>query len=263
MSRFNQMLGFVVVFAMIGCHPVWAASTKAELNEIKEEVKSLKEGQAAMQKELSDIKKLLEEGARAAPSQAGFKATDITIGDAPYMGDASATVTLMEFSDYDCPFCRRHATQVMPELVKNYVDTGKLKYVMRENPLAMHPNAMGAAQAALCAGEQGQYWQMHDKLFANQRQLAVENLKVFGTELGLDSAAFDACLDSGNYEKRVNDDIAAGRSLGVRGTPGFVIGLTDPDDPNKAHVTEFINGAQSLDTFNRTIEALLKKAEEG
>jgi protein-disulfide isomerase len=151
----------------------------------------------------------------------------------------------------------------MPELVKNYVDTGKLKYVMRENPLGFHKNAMGASQAALCAGEQGMYWEMHNKMFDNQKQLAVENLKAYSAELGMDTAAFDTCLDSGKYEKRVNDDLATGRKLGIRGTPGFVLGLTDPEDSNKAHVTEFISGAQSLDTFNRTIEELLEKAEEG
>ena len=81
--------------------------------------------------------------------------------------------------------------------------------------------------------------------------------------MNLDTAAFDSCLDEGKYAKRINDDLASGRSLGVRGTPAFVLGLTDPDDPNKANVTQFINGAQSLDNFNRTIEDLLKQAEEG
>ena len=142
----------------------WAASTKDDLAELKSEVKGLKEGQTAIQTELAAIKKLLEQGAKAAPSQPGFKPTEITIGDSPVLGDADAIVTLVEYSDYQCPFCSRHYKQVMPELVKNYVESGKLKYVMRENPiLSIHSKAMGASQAALCAGDQGKYWEMHNE----------------------------------------------------------------------------------------------------
>lgn len=250
------------VMVLFAIQPVWAASTKQEIKDLQAQVEGLKEGQVAMQKDLEEIKKLLQEGTRAAPSQPAFKPADITIDDSPFLGSADATVTLVEYSDYQCPFCRRHYQQVMPELVKKYVDTGKLKYVMRENPIqSIHSKAMAASQAALCAGEQGKYWEMHDKMFDNQKQLAVENLKTYGVELGLNTAAFDACLDDGKYEKQVNDDLASGKSVGVRGTPGFVLGLTDSKDPNKARVTEFINGAQSLDTFNRTIDELLKNAE--
>ena len=177
-----------------------------------------------MQKDLADIKKLLEQGARAAPSKPAFKPTEVTIDDAPVLGAADAIVTLVEFSDYQCPFCRRHKDQVMPDLVKNFVDTGKLKYVMREFPLAMHANAKGAAQAALCAGDQDQYWQMHDKMFENQRKLTVENLKAFGVELGLDSAAFDTCLDDGKYAKQVSADLTHGRSHGHNRNAGFCAG---------------------------------------
>lgn len=262
MSKFIYTIGMVAIM-MIAGQPLWAASTKAELQKLQAEVQGLKEGQAAMQKDLADIKKLLEQGARGRPSKPPFKPADITIDGAPFLGDADAIVTLVEFSDYDCPFCRRHKDQVMPDLVKNFVDTGKLKYVMREFPLAMHPNAKGAAQAALCAGDQDQYWQMHDKMFANQRKLGVENLKAFAAELGLDTAAFDACLDDGKYAKQVSDDITAGGRMGITGTPAFVLGLTDPEDPNKARVTEFISGAQSLEKFSQVIEDLLKQPEEG
>jgi len=261
MSKFIQTIITVALLILIAGQPLWAASTKDELAELKGEVKGLKEGQAAMQKDLADIKKLLEQGARAAPSRPVFKPADVTIDDAPFLGDSDAIVTLVEFSDYQCPFCRRHKDQVMPDLVKNFVDTGKLKYVMREFPLAMHANAKSAAQAALCAGEQDQYWQMHDKMFENQRQLKVENLKAYGAELGLDSAVFDACLDDGKYAKRVSEDLTAGGRLGITGTPAFVLGLTDPKDSNKANVTEFINGAQSLEKFSQVIEDLQKEAE--
>lgn len=263
MNKFVQTIGAVVIMMIISGQPLWAASTKDELAELKGEVQAIKEGQVAIQKDLADIKKLLQQGVRAAPSKPAFKPTEISIEGAPVLGAAYATVTLVEFSDYQCPFCRRHKEQVMPDLVKNFVDTGKLKYVMREFPLAMHANAKGASQAALCAGDQGQYWQMHDKMFDNQRQLAVENLKAFGVELGLDSAVFDACLDEGKYAQQVSDDLTRGGRMGVTGTPAFVLGLTDPKDPNKANLTEFISGAQSLEKFTQAIEDLLKEAGAG
>lgn len=263
MSKFIQTIGMVILLMAITGQPLWAANTKDDLAELKGEVQSLKEGQAAMQKDLADIKKLLEQGARGGAVKPAFKPTEISIGDAPFLGDADAVVTLVEFSDYQCPFCRRHKDQVMPDLVKKFVGTGKLKYVMFEFPLAMHANAKNAAQAALCAGEQDQYWQMHDKMFENQKTLTVENLKAYAAELGLDSAVFDTCLDDGKYAKRVSDDLTTGGRMGITGTPAFVLGLTDPKDSNKVNVTEFIKGAQSLENFSQVIEDLQKQAEEG
>ena len=210
MSKFIQTLSTVALLTMIAGQPLWAASTKADLAELKGEVKDIKEGQVAIQKDLADIKKLLEQGARAAPSKPAFKPTEVSIGNAPFLGEADAIVTLVEFSDYQCPFCSRHYKQVMPDLVKNFVDTGKLKYVMFEFPLAMHANAKGASQAALCAGDQSKYWEMHNKMFDNQRKLTVENLKAYGAELGLDSTAFDTCMDDGKYAKQISDDLTVG-----------------------------------------------------
>ena len=259
MNDFFKMLLAVALVMVIAVRPAWAASTKDELAAIKAT-------QADMQKDLAEIMKLLKEGARApaVPAQPGFKPSDVTLSDSPFKGDAGATVTLIEFSDYQCPFCSRHYREVMPTLVADYVDAGKLKYIMRENPItSIHKWAMGASQAALCANDQGKYWEMHNLMFDNQRQLNDINLKAHAATLGLDSASFDSCLDEKKYEKQINDDLAAGRSFGVRGTPAFVLGITDPNDPNRVHVSQFINGAQSLDNFKRTIDQLLEEAEEG
>jgi protein-disulfide isomerase len=256
MKNISKIVFASTVVLLFIAQPTWAASTSQELAEIKA-------SQEAIQKELAEIKKLLQAGARAPAVQPGFKPSDVTLGDVPFKGNADATVTLIEWSDYQCPFCSRHARDVMPTLEKDYIESGKLKYVMRENPLGFHPFAMGASQAALCANDQDKYWEMHNLMFDNQKELQVVNLKAYAASLGLDTAAFDSCLDDKKYEKKVNDDLAAGRSLGVKGTPGFVLGITDPDDPNKVHATQFINGAQSLDTFKRTIDQLLEEAKEG
>jgi protein-disulfide isomerase len=150
----------------------------------------------------------------------------------------------------------------MPTLVTDYVETGKLKYVMRENPImSIHKRAMPASQAALCAHDQGKYWEMHNMIFENQRELSDENLKSYAATIGLDTAAFNSCLDEEKKKAQVDADLATARTVGVRGTPGFVLGLTDPDDPNKANMTVFINGAQSLDNFKSAIDGLLEPAE--
>src|SRR5206468_10780677 len=122
------------------------------------------------------------------------------VADAPSLGRADAPVTLVEFSDFQCPFCGRFFATTLPALKQDYIDTGKLRYVFRDFPLdQLHPNARNAAAAAHCAGEQGKYWEMHDTLYRNQRTLQVEHLKGFALELSLNGNAFTTCLDGGKY----------------------------------------------------------------
>ena len=253
------VLTIAAVSALLLSQATWSASTKEEIVALKEQV-------AEMQKDVAEIKKLLEQGARApaaAPAaQPPFKEQTVGIGDSPVKGDPKAPVTLIEYSDYQCPFCARHYRDVLPTLTSEYIDTGKLKFVMRENPIeSIHRNAAGASMAGLCAKDQGKYWEMHDKMFDNQNSLDVDSLKKYAAELELDTAAFDECLDSKKYFKQVNADIASGAALGVRGTPGFFLGLTDPEDSSKVNLSVYIKGAQSLDNFRAAIDDLLKSAE--
>jgi len=150
----------------------------------------------------------------------------------------------------------------MPTLLAEYVETGKLKYVMRESPIAsIHPEATNASLAALCANNQGKYWEMHDQIFNNQADMNVDKFKTLATDIGLNSQEFDSCLDSKKYEPWVNADLKSASELGVRGTPGFVLGLTNPKDPDKADLKVYIKGAQPLDNFKQAIDELLAKAD--
>jgi protein-disulfide isomerase len=248
----------VLSFAMLlGAQTSWAASD--DIQALQKDVAELKKGQDAMQKNLEDIKKLLKDGARAAPKGTSFKAQDFSIAGSAVKGDKTAPVTIVEFSDYQCPYCKRHAENTMPDLIKKYVDTGKAKIVMMENPIgSIHKNAMGASQAALCAGAQGQYWEMHDIMFANYKKLGADELKSYAEEIGLETGDFNTCLDEKKYEDQVKKNMATGRKLGVRGTPGFVVGLTDPKDPDKVKGSKYIKGAQGVDTFSEAIDELLK-----
>jgi len=239
-----------------------AASTSSELKALREEVQALREGQQDMQKELEEIKKLLQQGARAAPGQQAFKPTDLKVGNSPTMGFADAPVTLVEFSDYQCPFCKRHADTVMPDLLKQYVETGRVRFVMREFPIEnIHPRAMDASKAALCARDQGKYWEMSGLLFANQKALALDELKAHAVTLGLDMDAFNACLESDRHLAEIRAAQGEAQKMGISGTPSFVIGLTDKKDPNTVHLTKFVRGAQALPVFQQNLDELLKEAD--
>jgi protein-disulfide isomerase len=150
----------------------------------------------------------------------------------------------------------------MPILQEEYIDTGMVRFVMREFPLAtIHKDATNASMAALCAHEQGKYWEMHNLLFDNQKALGVDNLKSYADNIGLDTASFNDCLDNEKTQTQVSEDMASGQKLGMGGTPGFYIGLTDPSDPDKVNLSVYIKGAQSIDNFKASIDELLKSVK--
>lgn len=266
MGRYDVNKAIKIIFTAGLClysFSACSASTNQEISELQDSIASLKEGQEAMQKDLAEIKKLVQQGARAAPAKAGFREQNVSIDDSPFLGEAKATLTLIEFSDYDCPFCSRHYRDVMPKIVTDYVDTGKVKYVMFENPLSsLHPNAYNASLAALCAGDEDKYWEMHNIMFANQGNLGVDSLKSFAVTIGLNSSEFDTCLDTRKYEKQVNRDIATATKMGASGTPGFALGLTDQANPSEAKLSVYIKGAQAFDKFKANIDQLLDSAKK-
>lgn len=171
------------------------------------------------------------------------------------LGDPDAPVVLVEFTDYQCPFCARHATETMPLIVENYVETGSVYYVVKDFPLQqIHPNALLAAQAARCAGDQDAYLGMHDLLFERQDAWSNEAdaAAAFATlagELELDADAFSACLANGEYEDEVLANFDEGAGIGVSGTPAFFVG------------TEFVDGAQPYEVFVQVLESQLEQAE--
>src|SRR5262249_25070646 len=146
--------------------------------------------------ELVEIKNLLQ-GELKVQSPPKTTAT-VRISGRPNLGREDAPVTLVEFSDYQCPFCKRHFSTVYPALKKDYIDTGKLRYVFRDFPIAnLHPQAKKAHEAAYCAREQNRYWEMHDLLFENSKDLSVPALKGYATKIALNDDQFNACLESG------------------------------------------------------------------
>lgn len=179
---------------------------------------------------------------------------DELVDDDAALGDDDAPVTLVEFSDYQCPFCQRHFNQTFPLIVSQYVDTGKLRYVYRDFPLSFHTDAKNAAAAAECAREQGgdsMYFKMHSAIFSgNTGSVPVNTLVGYGEELDLNTSELRSCIDSGRYDSEVDADIAAGARYGVNGTPGFI--LTDGNKSLR------LSGALPFSEFQKEIEALLK-----
>ena len=167
------------------------------------------------------------------------------IDDDDVKGDPNAPVTIIEFSDFECPFCARFYSQTLGQIDAKYIQTGKAKLVYRDFPLGFHPQAQKAAEAAECAGEQGKFWEMHDKLFEDGVQGGVTSFKQFAKDIGLTPGEFDSCLDSGEMSAEVQKDFQDGQRVGIRGTPGFVIN------------GELISGAQPFQAFEEVIEAKL------
>jgi protein-disulfide isomerase len=147
---------------------------------------------------------------------------DVSIEGAPAWGPDDAPVTIVEFSDFQCPYCERFFLETYPLLKANFGD--KIRFVYRDFPLfQIHPNATEAAYAANCAFEQDKYWEYHDVLFNNQDKLATADLIVHAEDLGMDTEAFQECLQSGRYSEKVSRDYTDGVNLGVSGTPTFFI----------------------------------------
>lgn len=147
------------------------------------------------------------------------------LGD-PMLGAADAPVTLVEFMDYECPYCQAFSRDTMPLVKKNYIDTGKLRYVARDFPLPKHGRAAPAAIAAACAREQGKFWEMHDALLASDGRLAEQDIEALGMGLDLDMARFQNCRGEERHSWRLGQDYAAARAIGVNGTPSFLVGAS-------------------------------------
>jgi protein-disulfide isomerase len=202
-----------------------------------------------------DTTRLPEPTEAPAPTQAPEQLrVTVDIDDDYCLGQEDAPVTIVEFSDYQCPYCQRFWAQTLPQIKSEYIDTGKVKFIYRDFPLGFHPNAQKAAEATECAGDQEKYWDMHNKIFGQLNGWsgsgdAATIFKGYASDLELDSDAFADCLDTGKYEEEVQKDLAAGSAAGVSGTPAFFVNGI------------FIGGAQEFSTFKQIIESEL--AENG
>ena len=244
--------GSAVVLSLILCTSSSGSAQTAD-EQLKKDIEALKEGQQAIQRELAEIKRLLQTRPAAADA---LPKDPMAIASKPFKGSGTAKVALIEFSDYQCPFCSRYTKDILPEIRADYVETGKIKYVFRDMPLSFHKNAFKAAEAAHCAGAQGKFWEMHDALFENQSALAPEQLAAHAKTVGVADEKFQQCLDSGKFAADINKDIADAGAAGITGTPSFLVGVIQPGD-GRVKVVQKVVGAKPYAEFKAALDAAL------
>jgi protein-disulfide isomerase len=208
-------------------------------------------------RELRQIRGLLEkQGARGGQPQdeAPTRAKLTDLNGVSMLGSKDAPLTIVEYTDYQCPFCQRFHVTSFPELKKAYIDTGKVRFFSKDMPLDFHPNAMRAALAARCAGEQGKFWELRNTMGANPNSLDIEHIMNFAGDLKLDITALRACVDSEKYKEPVQRDVLEAMKVGANGTPTFIIGKSVGDGVDG----ELVVGALPFQMFDMKLKDLAK-----
>jgi protein-disulfide isomerase len=211
-------------------------------------------------RELREIKALLKDGKAAPKPPAEPRILSIGVREAPSLGAADAPVVMVEFVDYQCGYCRRYHVSTFDSLRKRYVESGKVRYVVKDLPLPFHGQARGAALAARCVADLGgreAYWRMADALFINQAKLSAELIERLAGEQGVDPTRLGACAADKKTAERIDADVQEASRVGITGTPSFVIGTAKGDIVTGTLVV----GAQAEANFSARIEDALKKAE--
>ena len=246
------LLALAVVLGMAIATPVAAQAKPAE------KASSLTQEQGdAILKELRQIRQLLEKMVKTdsqraeqpTPSAEGVK---VQIEGSPTLGSPSAPLTMVEFTDYQCFFCRQFYLNSFAELKKNYIDTGKMRFYSRDLPLDFHANAMRAAEAARCAIEQGKFWQLRDIMGADPDKLEIANLVEDASGLKMNVAAFRSCVESEKYKTSIQTDVMEAMKIGATGTPTFVVGKSTADGVDG----EVVLGALPYSAFEEKLKEI-------
>lgn len=228
-------------------------ATRSEVDALRKDVEALKATQAQLIKRVGGV-----DGApQQQPPQAKPLPATIDLTGTEIMGAKTASVVLVEFSDYECPFCIRHFTQTMPQIQAAYVQTGKIRYAFRDFPIAdNHPEAIRAHVAARCAAEQGRFWEMHTRLFTKAGSHQPADLLARAREAGLNTGAFSACVAADKYSDVVRQATADAIALGGNGTPYFLVGRMEPGSM-QFRPMQPMSGALPFAQFQQAIETVL------
>ena len=236
--------------------PLAAQAQQTSNDDLKKEVETLNQNVNAMQKDIQEIKALLQNRMRVTPPQN----VTLDLGKRPVKGDDTAKLTLVEFLDYQCPYCGQFSRETMPQIEKDYIETGKVRYVVVNLPLeVMHKSAFKAAEAAACAGEQGKFWEMQERLFDNQQN--IDQWNTHARAIGLDVNQFEQCLDTERQAAQVRGDMVEAHDAGVTGTPAFFLAYTDPKSRTIKTITKLV-GSQPYSSFKAAIDKQLAEKPE-
>ena len=226
---------------------------------LQQQIDELKEGQERLLRELAEIKKLLHEKPVRAefPTRPGpSNLISMSVRGERFRGSSNAPVAIIEYSDFECSYCARYVREIYPKIDAQYIRPGRVKYFFRDLPPPPDTNAFLKARAARCAGEQGRFWEMHDRLFAAQTEPTGQDMTVQAKTVGLDLTAFAACLSSGRYADNVRMSVAGAKRIGLYGTPAFVIGTLSADG-DFVTSTNVLVGGESLEPIKSALDQLL------
>jgi protein-disulfide isomerase len=238
-----RIIAAAVAALVLAAAPACAQSS--ELEALRREVAALKEDLANLRASIGRPRPIVD------------------LKGAPQKGNPDAVVALVEFSDYECPFCIRHFKETMPLIEKNYIETGKILYSFRDFPIdQLHPQAIRAHEATQCVGDIAptKYWDMHNRMFGSPSQHTPEALEATATELGVAAAAYRECLASGRTTAGIRATSETASSFGANGTPAFFIGILDKAT-NQVKITRSISGAVPFAQFAQAIEAAMAQAK--
>ena len=239
--RTNRVVVVALCLGLYAAVPISAQNADA----ISRRLDALEKASSVTQSEIRELSAFLR---AAIPSPVEeIDPIQLNLEGAQAKGSADAAVVLVEFSDFECPFCSQHFRAAYPQVLKQFVETGQVRYIFKNLPLEpIHPNASHAAEAAQCAGEQKKFWEMHDRLFANQKLLTKSDLRNHAQQLGLHMGEYEACIARGDMARRVQDDLVEAKRLGLTGTPTFLIGRKSGKDLVFTHK---VTGAHPLHVF--------------
>jgi protein-disulfide isomerase len=244
MNRLVAATVFVALGAVatIGAQAPTAALPQPSLGQQYEEILN----------ELRAIRQLLEKQTGSQPSSS-LPTVQIRNSKDFVLGSPEAPLTMIEFTDLECPFCRDYATTGFESIKKEWIDTGRLRYLARDVPLDIHVHSLMAARAARCAGEQQHFWEMRSALMKNANILSADYIARTAAELKLDTKAFNVCTAGTAHDAEIQADVAEAVRVGLRGTPTFVLGRTSPETIDGVMVV----GAQPFAVFDARLKALL------
>jgi protein-disulfide isomerase len=257
----RSALLFVLAFLMVLCPGNTRAQQPeggSELDQLRRDLRDLRESQETLLKELEELKSTCQREVQDPPAVKN-KDVSVNIAGLRSMGSSQAPVVVMAFSGFECSHCAKFALETEPQIKQGYVASGKVRYLFCDFVLETQKNGNFGALAAHCAGDQDKFWEMHDLIFANNGTVPSHKIMSYARQLNLDEAGFQQCLEMGLHKETVKRSVTLGKTLGITGTPTFVIAVPN-GKPDEVRVVRMLRGNVSYEAFKEAIDALLDRA---
>jgi protein-disulfide isomerase len=261
-AGFRSIVAALLILCVMTSSGLAWAQTDSSSNQpapsVQEQLDALKKGQERILQELEALKALIQHTPARSEMAARPSATNLIILNVhgePFRGSSNAPIAIVEYSDFNCPFCRKYAHDIFPRIDEKLIKTGKIKYFFRDLPEPGDAKSFLLARAARCAGEQQRFWEMHARLFATEDKTEREDVDFQARAIGLDLDRFNACMSSGRYAAAIRRSVLTARRAGINGTPGFVIG-TLSDDGDVVRASQVLVGAEDYETFEKIVAEL-------